>query len=144
MVSDPGIRFAISLLFFARQHRQRCSEQAYQSIINACLVQGEIIVASLLFVILVKDWEVRRNMAARLRGQIQEEEDAQNVELSQEKRKDLRSRLTSTLSEVGISPNQFVAPMLQHIEVDMLRDPYEESSQPLRRASLQALANFAG
>ena len=40
LVTDSGIRFAISLLFSARQHRQRCSEQAYQSIINTCLMQG--------------------------------------------------------------------------------------------------------
>ncbi|KAG1739920.1 uncharacterized protein EDB91DRAFT_373804 [Suillus paluster] len=58
-VEDQSTRLALKLLLHARQHRQRCYEHTYQFIINICLVQGEIIVASLLFVLLVKDWEMK-------------------------------------------------------------------------------------
>jgi hypothetical protein len=32
----------------------------YDVVINACLIQGEIIVASLLFIMLIKDWQLRQ------------------------------------------------------------------------------------
>ncbi|KAF9520926.1 hypothetical protein BS47DRAFT_1481236 [Hydnum rufescens UP504] len=49
----------ITLLNLFRQHRYRRSKEMYDRVIDACLLQGEIITACLLFVLLVKDWQVR-------------------------------------------------------------------------------------
>lgn len=57
---------ALRLMQKAEQYRQRRSYNMFERLIEACLLQGEILVGSLLFVLLVKDWEHRRNVALRL------------------------------------------------------------------------------
>ncbi|KAG9219464.1 hypothetical protein CCMSSC00406_0005358 [Pleurotus cornucopiae] len=57
---------ALRLMQKAEQYRQRRSSNMFERLIEACLLQGEILVGSLLFVLLVKDWERRRNVALRL------------------------------------------------------------------------------
>lgn len=56
-LSHSGIGAAHSILSCARQFGQQRSERMYENLIYACLMQGEILVASLLFVVLVKDWQ---------------------------------------------------------------------------------------
>ncbi|KAI0346957.1 hypothetical protein BDW22DRAFT_1367137 [Trametopsis cervina] len=55
--SHSGIRAAQSILSYARRFGQQRTKRMYENLIYACLMQGEIIVASLLFVLLVKDWQ---------------------------------------------------------------------------------------
>ncbi|KAF9498219.1 hypothetical protein BDN71DRAFT_411006 [Pleurotus eryngii] len=57
---------ALRLMQKAESYRQRRSSNMFERLIEACLLQGEILVGSLLFVLLVKDWERRRNVALRL------------------------------------------------------------------------------
>ncbi|KAH7924823.1 hypothetical protein BV22DRAFT_1090176 [Leucogyrophana mollusca] len=140
MAADEGTRYALSLLLLARRHRQRCSDKTYQSVIHACLLQGEIIVASLLFVLLVKDWEVKQKMAAGLKAQIAEEQLLPNGPSP-----DLRNRWASLLADAKRSPpKRLMSSILMQCEENMLLEPNEESAQPLRHAALQALANIAG
>ncbi|KAF8529246.1 hypothetical protein BU17DRAFT_37311 [Hysterangium stoloniferum] len=56
----PKARLAVNILSTARQRRHRRTEDMYGRLIDACLLQGEIIIATLLFVLLVKDWQLRR------------------------------------------------------------------------------------
>ena len=58
----PETQLALDVLDTARKSRRRRTEQMYGRLINACLLQGEIIVATLLFVILVKDWQLRKTI----------------------------------------------------------------------------------
>ena len=58
-IVDKHTRIAVRLLEEARHRRQERTQQMYDVVINACLLQGEIIVASLLFLILIKDWQIR-------------------------------------------------------------------------------------
>ncbi|KAG2130993.1 uncharacterized protein EDB93DRAFT_1312023 [Suillus bovinus] len=130
-VEDQGTRLALQLLLHARQHRQRCHENTYQFIINICLVQGEIIVASLLFVLLVKDWEMKR-AATQLREQ--------------------GAAWTHALptrhgvgSLHGSPPSQHMLKMiLSKAQKEIMLDPAEESNGPRREAALQALCNISG
>ena len=59
MLSDRGTEFAIDLLMVARQSRQRRSQNMFRILMALCIVNGEIIVASLLFGILMRDWQAR-------------------------------------------------------------------------------------
>ena len=58
-ILDAHTRIAVRLLEEARRRRQERTERMYDVVINACLIQGEIIVASLLFIMLIKDWQLR-------------------------------------------------------------------------------------
>lgn len=130
-VEDQGTRHALKLLLHARQHRQRCYENTYQFIINICLVQGEIIVASLLFVLLVKDWEMKRAAI-----QIREQERARTQALPA-----TRHRLGSLH---GSPPSKRMLKMiLSKAQNEIMLDPAEESNRPRHEAALQALCNIA-
>jgi pentatricopeptide repeat protein len=67
-LSPPSLsqqtRLAILLLRKARSSRHRRTSDMYSRLINACLLQGEIITGTLLFVLLVKDWQVREVVKA--------------------------------------------------------------------------------
>ena len=51
---------ALSLLRSARQSRHGRASWMYDRIIDACLMQGEVLTAALLFVALVRDWMLRK------------------------------------------------------------------------------------
>lgn len=130
-VEDQGTRLALKLLLHARQHRQRCYENTYQFIINICLVQGEIIVASLLFVLLVKDWEMKRAAA-----QVQKQEAAW-TQAPPATRHGLGSLH-------GSPPSKRILKMiLSRAQKEIMLDSAEESNRPRREAALQALCNIA-
>ena len=59
MPRSPFTRIAVRLLNRAREHRWQRTTSMYESIFRACLIQGEIIVASLLLVLLFKDHQLR-------------------------------------------------------------------------------------
>jgi len=59
-IADTHTRIAVRLLEEARRRRQERTQRMYEVVINACLIQGEIIVASLLFIMLIKDWQLRK------------------------------------------------------------------------------------
>jgi len=59
-ITDIHTRIAVRLLEEARRRRQERTQRMYDVVINACLIQGEIIVASLLFIMLIKDWQLRQ------------------------------------------------------------------------------------
>ena len=58
-IADTHTRIAVRLLEEARRRRQERTKRMYDVVINACLIQGEIIVASLLFIMVIKDWQLR-------------------------------------------------------------------------------------
>ncbi|KAL7281981.1 hypothetical protein ACG7TL_003448 [Trametes sanguinea] len=64
IVSNECTRAALDLVREARTFGQRRTQRMYRTLIETLLLQGEILVASLLFVLLVKDFEVRNAWAA--------------------------------------------------------------------------------
>jgi hypothetical protein len=56
---DPFTRTAVRLLNSARGHRWQRTTSMYKSVISACLLQGEILVACLLLALLLKDYQLR-------------------------------------------------------------------------------------
>jgi hypothetical protein len=59
MLRHKGTKFAVDLLMVARRSRQRRSHNMFKFLMALCIVNGEIIVASLLFGILLRDWQAR-------------------------------------------------------------------------------------
>jgi hypothetical protein len=59
MPTNPFTRIAVRLLNKAREHRWQRTTSMYESVFRACLVQGEILVASLLLALLLKDYQLR-------------------------------------------------------------------------------------
>lgn len=53
---DKSTRRALTFLRVVRRAKQRRTSMMFQALIDACLLQGEIIVGTLLFVLLVKEW----------------------------------------------------------------------------------------
>ncbi|KAI0722011.1 hypothetical protein C8T65DRAFT_629981 [Cerioporus squamosus] len=60
MVTDACSRAAVELLQTARTFGQQRTERMYYVLVSTLLMQGEIIVATLLFALLIKDWEVQK------------------------------------------------------------------------------------
>jgi len=60
MPNDPLTRFAVRLLRNAREHRWQRTTGMYESVLRACLMQGEILVASLLLALLLKDYQLKQ------------------------------------------------------------------------------------
>ena len=58
--NDPLTRFAVRLLSNAREHRWQRTTGMYESVLRACLLQGEILVAALLLALLLKDYQLRQ------------------------------------------------------------------------------------
>jgi len=58
--TDPFTRFAVCLLNSAREHRWQRTTGMYETVLRACLMQGEILVGSLLLVLLLKDYQLRK------------------------------------------------------------------------------------
>ncbi|PPQ81082.1 hypothetical protein CVT25_014545 [Psilocybe cyanescens] len=56
---DSQANFAIRLLGLARESGQRRSDNMFKLLVTLCIINGEIILASLIFGILVRDWQAR-------------------------------------------------------------------------------------
>ncbi|KAG8843391.1 hypothetical protein FRB96_004058 [Tulasnella sp. 330] len=56
---DKATRRALLFLQVLRSSRQRRTGKMFEALVDACLLQGEIVVGTLLFVLLVRDWQAR-------------------------------------------------------------------------------------
>lgn len=131
-VQDDGLRFALTLLLKARENRRQCSDRAFEALVNFCLLQGEIIMGSLLFVLLVKDYESKAQKAQEIKAMITEQEACQGVASPQliDRWKDLiRSKIPS---------KRLLKAITQQCEEELADDTKD------REEALQALANLAG
>ncbi|KAH7105317.1 hypothetical protein BKA62DRAFT_689307 [Auriculariales sp. MPI-PUGE-AT-0066] len=63
----PGTRAAVQVLRCARKTKNHRDNRMYRRLIDACLLQGEIVVAALLFALLVRDWQLRRALTTAKR-----------------------------------------------------------------------------
>ena len=63
LVASSPTRSALRLLLLARQSRQRRTHRMFKALLTLCLINGEIILASLLFGVLVRDWQSRVQLA---------------------------------------------------------------------------------
>ncbi|KAF5336914.1 hypothetical protein D9611_002862 [Ephemerocybe angulata] len=58
-VATPGGKHAVRLLQVARKSRQRRTQAMFTMLIRLCIINGEIIAASLVFGLMMRDWNAR-------------------------------------------------------------------------------------
>lgn len=63
-ISDPSTRYAVELLLLAREYRQYRSDRMFRAVIDASLLQGHLIFASLLIAYVIKDWQAHNARTA--------------------------------------------------------------------------------
>ncbi|KAF8898149.1 hypothetical protein CPB84DRAFT_1731199 [Gymnopilus junonius] len=119
MVNNIDTRFAIRLLNMARQSRQRRTHTMFKTLMALCILNGEIIVGSLLFGILLRDWQAR--------------ELARVVENS----------TTPSTYETPLPVWNRMKEICNSVDKALAVDRKDDRSQLEFKSSLQALANLA-
>ncbi|KAI5122171.1 hypothetical protein M0805_007069 [Coniferiporia weirii] len=136
----PRTRLAAQLFFAAKQYQRQRAKQMFQQLIDACLLQGEIIVVSFLFAFLVKQWQVRLT-----RGKDGPEPESEIDVI--EKSGVLSGENARGVSIDNLPPveNSFMAQMLRSINSAIFNTPLPESQaiQPTFEEAAQALAILA-
>ncbi|KDR74508.1 hypothetical protein GALMADRAFT_250501 [Galerina marginata CBS 339.88] len=115
MSSDTGTKFALRLLSLARQSRQRRSHNMFKTLMTLCIINGEIIIASLLFGFLLRDWQAR----------------------------ELKKLDTPSTHETPLPVRNRMKEICTLVDQALATDQQDEYSQLEFKSSLQALANLA-
>lgn len=122
-IIDTHTRIAVRLLEEARRRRQERTQRMYDVVINACLIQGEIIVASLLFIMLIKDWQLRQA-------------------LKNQRANNPPSEPSQPLTASPLHPTRQTHWSLLE-RIDRILTTRKDPQDPLFQNALQALANLA-
>ena len=135
MTNHQGAKFALRLLNLARQKRQKRTSNMFRTLMTLCVINGEIIIASLLFGIMVRDWQARM------------------VQSSIKLDPSSPGPIATTQNELGVPawydrqapfPSEScLHPMLDAIDQTLSSEATDEGSQLNILAALQALANIA-
>ncbi|KAH9978267.1 hypothetical protein BGW80DRAFT_1443371 [Lactifluus volemus] len=136
MPADPLTRFAVRLLSKAREHRWQRTTGMYESVLRACLIQGEILVASLLLALLLKDYQLRR-ACRRVAAEAESMGAPDTLAYVQSKIPEAPSRGFNLLP---CRKSYF----LFHNVTDFLKKHCARVDDPLFHEASQALANLAG
>jgi hypothetical protein len=148
MVSDRCTRCAVRLLIQAKKYRQRRTQDMFDFLIHICLLQGELIVGSLLFAMLVKIMHVQMAFSAQMKMESQ----AATAETSviAEQKQAFRRRFNLHRDECLVHPDASLFPrksllhaILEAIESNLSQNPQDEEAAQAFCATLQALANIA-
>ncbi|THH13321.1 hypothetical protein EW146_g6880 [Bondarzewia mesenterica] len=130
MPADPLTRYAVRLLRDARKHRWQRTQSMYETVVHACLVQGEILVASLLLALLIKDYQLQRACARMAQKTGAEQPESS---LRAEDRPLIPQRGFRHLS--GLHPKQPFQQILEFLSQNISKGPddalFAESSQSL-------------
>ena len=136
-IADPSTRFALRLLFLSRQSRQRRTHRMFKTLMTLCLINGEIILASLLFGVLVRDWQKRVGCEVQVQALEQDPEERQ-IKIKY----DTPFPAWSHLHEMCEFINDSFASYSLHRKASNFCTDSETSLR--YNFSLQALANLAG
>lgn len=134
---DEFIISTLQILQSARAYKQRRTDRMFRALIGSCILHGEIILASLIFVGLVHDWEVKDALAEELDSLAQE---------SNKGTEKLQHLLTNYqhLRHVCSKPSSLsLQTIVSSINEKLSQRPVDDASKAEFDASLQALANLA-
>ncbi|KAL6306823.1 hypothetical protein BKA93DRAFT_927067 [Sparassis latifolia] len=140
MIGDRCTRVAFDLLSEARAFGQHRTKRMYDRLISTLLMQGEIIVGSLLFVLLVKDWELQQAKADALQAS---NGGMKNSAVEACHRRVLRLSPKDAPLSTPYPALEMMRVILKQIDNTLSRDPQGPEDQSYLRAPLQALANLA-
>ncbi|RDB17018.1 hypothetical protein Hypma_002053 [Hypsizygus marmoreus] len=132
MARDEGTRFALQLFAVARQTHHRRTNGMFGTLLCICLINGEIILASLIFGFVVKDWQLRAALKNHFDTSEPNQVNPSNLVLHRHLK---RERLAPT--------RQMMSKILQPIDDILSTDGHGEDYELSVTAALQALANLA-
>lgn len=134
MAQDKGTRCALELMKAARVYRYRRTDTMIAMLAHSFMLQGEILVASLFFVMIVKDWAQRKALDAQHAATL-----AAEAQISsgppQTKQSPYRHAVFPSRSSLQM--------IVSSIDNVLSRDGDDEASLVNRHVALQALANLA-
>ncbi|CAK5275849.1 unnamed protein product [Mycena citricolor] len=139
MMADQGMRFALHLMFLARRHRQRRTDNMFKLFMAATLLNGELIIFSLLFGWACRDWQTAFNLELKL-DVLPEDHPLQETT----KVEGLKLRLTHLQSESIFPDAEMLDKGLSVIDAILALDGELDSVSHRRLVALQALGNLAG
>lgn len=153
LFSQPGNEVACRILQHARRFGQQRTERMYDALINACLLQGEILAAALLFSFLVKDWQAR-SARQRALAAADGQTDSMDAKLDRTTvdHPSIKPGTGSRLKHTNISwdllplpyPSIHMLSKVTHrIEASFAEDPGPEGGEEYLQEPLQALAVLA-
>ncbi|KAF7331794.1 hypothetical protein MKEN_00059400 [Mycena kentingensis (nom. inval.)] len=140
LMSDDRTRLALELLFLARRHRQRRTDHMFKLFMAATLLQGELVILSLLFGWTCREWQTSYSLASDLAALAPDDELHSEPQIAAVK---LRFE---HLHRERLFPSAAVLEDIVHA-INTVLGPDSRASQDLdqnRRVALQALANLAG
>ncbi|OBZ71980.1 hypothetical protein A0H81_08098 [Grifola frondosa] len=136
LVADDCTQAALQLLHEARVFGQHRTKRMYDAIISTALMQGEIIVGSLLFVLLVKDWQLRNASAKSIPETDPSDDPALDSKRRQQGIKLSPRRIASELP--------YPDPIIMGKILRIIKDYFSSGPDDNQLATaLQALANLA-
>ncbi|KAJ7727903.1 hypothetical protein B0H16DRAFT_1589666 [Mycena metata] len=139
IMADQRTRFALQLLFLARRHRQRRTDNMFKLLMAASLLNGELIIFSLLFGWACRDWQKAYSIATNLEAIPEDDELHSSSQVMA-----ARHRLDHLRTE-GIFPGRHsMESALTIIETILTRDIGTPEPTHTRLVALQALGNLAG
>ncbi|XP_006459780.1 hypothetical protein AGABI2DRAFT_116722 [Agaricus bisporus var. bisporus H97] len=138
MSSNPSTVFALELLQAAKEGGSQRSNVMFDTLITLCLINGEIILAALLFGALVKDWEHRSVVLTQMTAGLPEAPEA--TQPSTDVNKASRYHLmTKPLQPQHGTLNDVMAP----IREKLAKATIEDVNTPEFQETLQSLAYLA-
>lgn len=143
LTADQSTRYAVQLILRSRYHRQKYSSDVFASMVRYFLKRGELLFASLFVCMMVKDYQLRKAMAARLRGQIQSTDTDESDEPSDQQKSDLKIHLQDVLWQRGVLDKKAILTVVEAIQESLCKDPQQGADELSFHISLQALANIA-
>ncbi|KAF9526283.1 hypothetical protein CPB83DRAFT_858109 [Crepidotus variabilis] len=144
VASDASTGFALRLLSLTRQSRQRRSRNMFKTLMALCLINGEIILASLIFGILIRDWQSRTELVVQsTQTSAPEPHQRQVSSISFSPQNPI---LHHTIYDTPVPTWTRLADICSYIEASLSNPPHPSSpleQHLMYQASLQALANLA-
>ncbi|KAF8883428.1 hypothetical protein BD779DRAFT_1539894 [Infundibulicybe gibba] len=139
MVQHEGARLALQLVVLARRSRHRRTSGMFGTLICACLINGEIIVASLIFGLIVKDYQLRKSLATRLAPTNAPSDNPEPTKTM----KRIQARFNHLQMENLFPPKSSMYSIVSSIERTLSTDGEGEAYNVSIHSALQALANLA-
>ncbi|KAJ7163815.1 hypothetical protein C8R43DRAFT_254029 [Mycena crocata] len=139
IMADQRTRLALKLLFLARRHRQRRTDNMFKLFMAASLLNGELIIFSLLFGWTCRDWQTSYSLASNLEPIPDDDEirsSSQGIAAS--------SRWAHLRSESIFPDKESLHSALSIINTILAREGMNPIPTHDRLVALQALGNLAG
>ncbi|KAF9457994.1 hypothetical protein BDZ94DRAFT_1301501, partial [Collybia nuda] len=139
LAQNQSTRLALQLLSLAGKTHQRRTNGMFATLIAICLINGEIILGSLLFGFVINEYQLRKTLATHFKAG-----GSPDLEISAARdAPEAHSRYNHLVVENLFPSRRILRHMLHNIEENMAKDGNTEEFQLLLNSNLQALANLA-